>query len=450
MEWNREQKRSIELATSGKSIFIGGKAGTGKSEVTIHIIKTLQENGKNVGIMAPSHPAANRVGGQTIHKFLGIMVPESETPHHFFKELAKQYMSKTQIFVQNLKYLHCIIIEEIGMVSPFLFSFIDAACRIAKKKDLPFGGIQLIVVGDFMQLPTVNGEFCYITQNWADAIGRNVVVLTQVVRQSELSLQRMLNSCRIGKPDAEDFKIMKERQLAYHKAIAENSLPIDTYHICPTNKLVNQINQTFLENLPGLSYTFPVTINRADPTKRKPFIEAESIKLKVGAVVSVSFGKNQGRRGIIVSFRNDFSKLAPVVSFFDNKDEETICPVIFPPNCSQCEKVGECGQCKYLKKRGRPPKLACNQLVFTPLKLDWAATVHKVQSKTIPNIAVSIDNNHFLVNQVYVILSRVPKLAGLWIKGSKIDLSVIKSRERDVLLEQKWIQMSLCNVAAAA
>ena len=431
-----EQRRAAERVLRGDSVFITGSAGTGKSHVLKYIIQTLQSAHAvgEVGITAPTGVAAVNVGGQTVHSFAGIGLGKGR------RETLIQKVLRSKKAVERWCEVKVLIIDEVSMLDKDLFDTLDVvARRVRGVLDKPFGGIQLVAVGDFFQLPPVVGgadkSFCFQAAAWKQmALDQepNKIFLHQVVRQRDAGFIDILNNVRVGRVTDETVRVL-EQHLVTRK-------PLPTDGIVPTrlychNRDVDQMNQDRLNALEGELVKFEARDylriepegGRATAMKyMKDNVDKtvpEVISLKVGAQVmllrnraalsgSSSTTLVNGSRGIVVRFiessDGDGSRI-PVVRF-DNGQTVPVAPV-------ETLQGGPSGD----------GMLARSQL---PLKLAWAVTVHKSQGSTLTRAILEIASA-FDYGQAYVALSRVSSLDGLWL-SRPIRKDAIKVHE-DVL-----------------
>ena len=190
---NDKQLEALNIVKLRKNLFLTGSAGTGKSFTLKSIIDYLKENNINYGITALTGCAAVLINGQTIHSFLYLGI--SRNIDDIYKNIYK-YKNKL-IKLQNLQSL---IIDEISMMDDELFILINKLFMKIKNNDLLFGGIQMILVGDFYQLPPINGDYCFTTDIWSK-MNMSTIILTELIRQKDDNiLQVILEEIRNGKP----------------------------------------------------------------------------------------------------------------------------------------------------------------------------------------------------------------------------------------------------------
>ena len=158
---NESQRKVIELVNSGKNIFLTGEPGTGKTYTVKYIQKHVEENNKNIGITAMTGTAAVLLNGKTLHSFLGIGLGKKSP-----LLMANDLKMKFKPIVTKLKELDILLIDEISMLDSELFAKVSKLLSLLRRNEVPFGGVQMIFVGDFCQLPPINGEFCFKSDVW--------------------------------------------------------------------------------------------------------------------------------------------------------------------------------------------------------------------------------------------------------------------------------------------
>ncbi|XP_058064821.1 ATP-dependent DNA helicase PIF1, partial [Anopheles bellator] len=320
---NEQQKRVLDACRSGRSIFFTGSAGTGKSFLLRKIIATLPPDGTVA--TASTGVAACLIGGTTLHSFAGIGSGEATLQNCYEKALR----SNTAQIWRKCKRL---IIDEISMVEADYFEKIEAVARYVRKNDKPFGGIQLILCGDFFQLPPVSrldrfadgagpfsqdnnagARFCFESPAWAECI-QATYELTIVHRQKNEEFVAILNSIRIGRVTDEISERL--RKTAYQRIETEGILATQ---LCSHTAEVDAINQAKLDGLTGDPKTFeakdsdPYSAKQIDRMVQAPF----KLTLKIGAQVmllknyNIADGFVNGARGVVT----DFVQGLPLVKF---------------------------------------------------------------------------------------------------------------------------------------
>nr|CAD7267357.1 unnamed protein product [Timema shepardi] len=382
---NPEQNNVLQAALKGQNIFFTGSAGTGKSYLLRRIISALPPDVTTA--TASTGVAACHIGGVTLHSFAGIGTGEASVQRCI--ELA----SRTQVQQMWKKCRH-LIIDEISMVDGDFFEKLDQVARAVRGCDRPFGGLQLILCGDFFQLAPVSQagkktKFCFQTPAWERCI-QTSFELTRVHRQSDPVFIDILQNIRIGRVTPEISKTLLDTST--HKI---ESAGILATRLCSHTKDANLINDNKLEKLPGASKVF--TAVDSDPYASKQLDQqtpvSAQLELKVGAQVmlmknvNVAEGLVNGARGVVVSFKeNGF----PLVRFCSKQE------VLIQPD-------------KWTVKTSGGNIMTRRQL---PLRLAWAFSIHKSQGLTLDCTEMSL-SRVFEAGQAYVALSRAKSLASL-------------------------------------
>lgn len=384
-----EQRAVVEDALAGHNVFLGGPAGSGKSVVLRHLVSALTGCGKTVGLVAPTGAAACQIGGQTIHSFGGIPPVDDS-----IETLANKACKKSALVWRATNVL---IIDEISMVTPKLLAVIHATAYQAQtKRPLPKGptvvpikplnGMQLIVCGDFFQLPPVNSEtFCFESPVW-QLCNFRCHILSHIYRQSDAVFQSLLLEIRDGKLTPGGRKMLSD---------LKRPLPDDP-DIQPTvlkchNSKVDEHNDSELEKLPGEERIYKLTVWRKAPPARSSHIP-EVLRLRVGAQVMVTVNMlehnlHNGSRGVVIGFDNG----APRVRFLDGSERTLV-----PHN--------------WLFRDGSG--VVIGRWTQIPLRLAWAITVHRAQGMSIDRLIVDLERA-FAYHQTYVALSRARTMDGL-------------------------------------
>ncbi|MEQ7799130.1 AAA family ATPase [Pedobacter sp. ASV1-7] len=412
---------------TNQSIFLTGKAGTGKTT----LLKKIKETStKKMAVIAPTGVAAMNAKGTTINSFFQLP-PGSFFPGDIsFENLQSGFIS-IQSMVSDLSYtreklslfneLELLIIDEVSMVRCDLLDVIDAILRSVRKNNAPFGGVQLLLIGDLYQLPPVTKREdwsflnrAYPSPYFFDAlvIRRYPVLqieLTTVFRQTEPEFIKILNDIRNNQINETGLELLNKRYLPEFNVANEVSPIIITSH----NAEANAINKEKLDELTGEEYTFEGEISGEF---RDLGLQAEqTLKLKEGAQIMFiknDTGENRkfynGKIGkvksikdddIYISFPNEDDLLLEKTSWqsfeYKTDNEEAIVQ----------QQVGEFSQ--------------------YPIKLAWAVTIHKSQGLTFDSAIIDAGKS-FVAGQVYVALSRVRTLNGLILK-SKISTDSLRS-----------------------
>uniref|UniRef100_A0A670XPY4 ATP-dependent DNA helicase PIF1 n=1 Tax=Pseudonaja textilis TaxID=8673 RepID=A0A670XPY4_PSETE len=415
---SQEQSRVLNAVLSGKNVFFTGSAGTGKSYLLKKIVASFPPNGTYV--TASTGVAACQIGGITLHAFAGI--GSGKAPLHQCLELAQRPGVRQQWL--NCR---CLIIDEISMVEGDLFDKLEAVARDVRKCEDPFGGIQLIICGDFLQLPPVakdhkQPKFCFQAKSWRKCIHLNME-LTEVRRQTDKEFISLLNTVRLGRCTEEVTRLLTQTVM---QKVERNG--ILATRLCTHKDDVEFTNTKQLQQLSGQLRSFKAV--DSDPMLAKT-LDAQCpvksmIELKEGAQVmltknlDVSQGLVNGARGVVIGFETE-GKGLPKVRFL-------------------CGVTNIIGLERWVFKGPAGIHLSRQQL---PLKLAWAISIHKSQGMSLDCAEVSLARV-FESGQAYVALSRARSLASLRVldfeakvvRANPCVLRFYKELKRDQFLNQ--------------
>nr|XP_029710981.1 ATP-dependent DNA helicase PIF1 [Aedes albopictus] len=394
---NEQQRMILDACKAGRSVFFTGSAGTGKSFLLRKIISTLPPDGTVA--TASTGVAACLIGGTTLHAFAGIGSGEAALSRCY--EMATRANSG-QIWRRCKR----LVIDEISMVDGNYFEKIEAVARYVRKSDKPFGGIQLILCGDFFQLPPVvkqdsfsrnalsqdqdnksGARFSFETKAWQECVQQSFE-LTVVHRQKDPAFVSILNSIRIGRVTPE----IRDRLTATSKQCIEMEGILAT-QLCSHTNDADLINQSKLNNLSGEEKTYHAIDSDSYMTKQlDQQVQAPGkLILKVGAQVmllknlNIAEGLVNGARGVVTNFVQGY----PLVKF--KKRDLLVKPE------------------KWSIKTPGAVIVTRSQL---PLKLAWAFSIHKSQGLTLDCVEMSL-SKVFEAGQAYVALSRAQSLDSL-------------------------------------
>jgi hypothetical protein len=414
------------VTETSENIFLTGKAGTGKTT----FLKFLKENAtKNIVIAAPTGVAAINAGGVTLHSLFQLPFhPFLPTRNHKDELLGKiRYNKQRQ---QLLRKMELLVIDEISMVRCDVMDAIDTILRsIRRSYDTPFGGVQLLCIGDLHQLPPVaqNHEWSilqeyYTTPFFFDSLAIKeqmplLIELDKIYRQKEDSFVRLLNKVRNNQMDADDFEDLHMRYDPLFSPMPGEKYITLTSH----NKQAAEINQHKLENLFTNPFTYKAEIEEDFPEHIFP-AEAELV-LKEGA--QVMFLKND-----IISKRYFNGKIAVVKSLEKNK-------IIVDCDGNDIEVSKETWEnTRYTLNRndGKLEQETLGAFTQYPLRLAWAITIHKSQGLTFEKVMIDAGAS-FSSGQVYVALSRCTNLDGI-VLLSKLSPSILFSNDNVIKGQQ--------------
>ncbi len=423
---NPQLKLAFEFVqNTGRNVFLTGKAGTGKTTF-LHNLK--KETSKRIIVVAPTGVAAINAGGVTIHSFFqllfGPQLPNSNS-YEQGKNSSIRRFSKEKINI--IRSIDLLVIDEISMVRADLLDGIDSTLRRFKNRNLPFGGAQLLMIGDLQQLAPVvkENEWNLLRNHYTTSFFFGSLALQKtnyisiellhVYRQSDESFINLLNKVRNNQIDHQVIETLNSR---YNP----NFISLGTSHIILTthNAKAKQINDSRIDNLPHNSYSFSAKISGNFPEFSFP-TEGE-LKLKKGA--QVMFIKNDpnpekqyfnGKIGAIIDIDDE-----SITVQCDGDDEPISVEKLF------WEKV------VYRIDDSSKEIVESIEGTFVqyPLKLAWAITIHKSQGLTFENAVIDAQDA-FTHGQVYVALSRCKTLEGLVLSSKIVPRSVMSDNTVD-------------------
>jgi len=381
---NTEQQLAYDSVINGESIFLSGAAGTGKTTTLFEIIKWAHTNNKNIGVTATTGSAAFLIRGQTIHSYLSIALA-TKSP----EELASNVIQKFKKTNTKIKLLQILIIDEISLMNNELFDKISEFLCIVRKNPKPFGGLQLVLCGDFYQLAPVEKDYCFMSNTWKKMNIKKIILKKLMRQKDDLEFQGILESLKIGVCTPQIIKRLKQlKETKFEDGIT----PTCIYGL---NVDVDEINNTEYKKLIDNGAEAKTYKNKYSPnTFAKNWFKSckipEEVELCIGAQVmltwnvSVDEGLCNGSRGVIKGFSAD----GPLVKFL-NKEHDVIVKYQTIINDEYDDM----------------------SLTFLPLKMAYALTVHRCQGCSIDFCEINLKSWEF--GQAYTALSRCRTLKNI-------------------------------------
>ena len=420
------QEHCFSAFKKGVSLVMTGPAGCGKSFLVREMNAYTNVNKKNIAVTALTGAAAALISGVTLHGWAGIGLAQGSS-----SEILHNMRKYRKTHVQRWKDLDILIIDEISMMGADLFNKLNGLAQLIRQNGLFFGGIQVVLCGDFCQLKPVaeggNTKFCFESALWQKHLMSETYYLNQVMRQTDPVFQDLLSNLRMGILTAKHKEILNSRIITddseadlYVESPDGTRQKIVATTLYPKKKDVNDTNKFELDRLIATGCETKVfkSIDEAVDNRIKHSVQASpaqievldkcccvgsEITLTVGAQVmlvknlEVECGLVNGSRGVITEFT---SSGYPFV-MFDNGESRELAVEIFSTDS---------GKLTLQRKQ-------------IPLILAWSLTIHKCQGATITNVITDL-TGVFEEAQVYVTLSRACSLDGLFIRG--IDYGKIK------------------------
>lgn len=407
IDFNEKFKEALDaMEKTFDNVFITGRAGTGKSTLLDYF---RNETKKEIVVLAPTGVAALNVKGKTIHSFFG-----------FRPDITSQKVTNLNLIdAENIyKKLDAIVIDEISMVRADLLDCVDKFLRLnGKNKKAPFGGIQMIFIGDLYQLPPVvmgrekdifKNE--YASEYFFDAkvfenFQMKFIELEKIYRQKDEEFIGLLNAIRNNSISEGELENINQRHNPDFECAAD-----DFYiYLTPTNAASQEINEKKLRELEGKLYHYEGMVGGNFDEKYLP--TDVNLNLKVGAQVMML--NNDARRrwvngtiGKIVKIKKDKDLEMDIISveFADGKVEEVV------------PYTWEIYDFYFDKKKGHVESESVGSFTQYPMKLAWSVTIHKSQGKTFDKVVLDIGKGTFAHGQMYVALSRCTTLEGIVLK----------------------------------
>ena len=426
-----EQRYAFNKFTRGENLFITGPGGTGKTNLIKYMVHWGDANNKKYQVCALTGCAALLLncGARTIHSWSGIKLAKGPN------DAIIRNVCRNRNVVAVWKKIQVLIVDEVSMMSKKIFDILEEIGRTIRRNSRPFGGIQVIFTGDFFQLPPVGNItdpdtelFCFESERWRDVFKmENHIELVTMFRQTDPIYANMLLEIRRGKISEENKKILQNYVKREHVLNESGIVPTKLF---ATKNKVEYINNMFFDRLEEQSHEFKYKVSTdcisyLDTGKIFPpeimekcrlmtFEEkqreveymvnnmpcSQTLVLKKGAVVMCTYnvdleeGICNGSQGIIVGFStSSIGRIRPVVKFTNG-----IIITMEPQNWQSDDY----------------PCIAVTQY---PLCLAWALTIHKIQGATMNMAEMDVGNSIFEYGQVYVALSRIKSLDGLYLQS---------------------------------
>lgn len=399
------QDEALALLKTGAPVFLTGQPGSGKTHTVNRYLQWLKQQRIDYAFTASTGIAATHGQGTTIHAWSGIGV--RETLHS--RDL--DTLAANRRLATRIEKTQVLVIDEISMLPARSLSLVDTVCRHIKGVPSPFGGMQIVLVGDFFQLPPVvrrdaqtamslgdgddpfGAEFAHAATAWRD-LAPTICYLSEQHRQSDRPFLELLAAIRANKC----VGIHRERLAS--RRVDSDRLPENCTRLFTHNAAVDEINQQRLAKLGGETHVFSMVAQGAEPfvqALKRGCLSPEKLQLKQGA--AVMFTKNdQGGRyvngtlGVVEDF--DAEEDHPVIATRSGKR------IVAEPSTWKIEEAG--------KERA--------SITQVPLRLAWAMTVHKSQGMSLDAAVIDLARA-FEYGQGYVALSRLRSLAGLHLLG---------------------------------
>lgn len=385
-----DQELALEILHAGHNVLLTGPAGSGKTFVLNQFVAGAKREGKHVSVTATTGLAATHLGGNTIHAWSGIGV------HDELQEDFEDYLLKTRRDI--IETTDVLVIDEVSMLHDFRLDMVDTVCRTVRDDPRPFGGIQLVLSGDFFQLPPINredgrqGGFVPTAAVWQE-LDLIVCYLEEQHRQDDDMFLDILNAMRAGDVRRRHAEALLSR--------LDAELPVgEVTELHTVNIDVDRINHSRLQALDGETHYFDMTTTGSEnyvARLKNSCLALERLALKQGSLVMAIKNSSErkyvnGSIGTVQRF--DETTGYPIVEFQNGRI------VLMQPDSWEL-------------RDGDKKRAGLSQI---PLRLAWAITVHKSQGMTLDGARIDL-RKAFVEGMGYVALSRVRRLDNLSLSG---------------------------------
>ncbi|MDP2624564.1 MAG: PIF1 family DEAD/DEAH box helicase [Candidatus Peregrinibacteria bacterium] len=386
-----KQDKALEILKQGHHVFLTGAAGTGKTFLLNEYINHLKDEFVTVGITASTGIAATHLNGVTIHSWAGFGIKDELTQEDIQKLLKKNYLHS------RFEDTEVLIIDEVSMLHAHQLDMVDQVCRSFKQNDMPFGGIQLVLCGDFFQLSPVRKDYersKFVNESYVwNKMDIKICYLDKQYRQADKKFLKILSEIRSNSISAQSLQLLEGRiDQTFKKGIQRTKLYTH-------NRDVDAINSFELDKINEEPKVYQMTHKGIDALisgLKRNCLAHETLILKKGALVMFvknGFGKGyvNGTLGEVIDFDEDNY---PIIKTYSGKK------ILATPTSWKIEENDEV-------------KAEINQI---PLRLAWAITVHKSQGMSLDAAEIDLSKT-FTHGMGYVALSRVKSLKGIKLIG---------------------------------
>lgn len=384
------QLQALSIMMGGRSVFLTGAPGAGKTYVLNEFIRLATYEGKNVAVTASTGIAATHIGGMTIHSWSGLGIKEFLTEHDM------QWLAGNDRLVKRYNAADVLVIDEVSMLHGRRLDMVNQAAKLLRKSDQPFGGLQVVLVGDLFQLPPISrggeaADFVHLSAAWQELDPR-VCYLTEQHRQAGDALLDLLEAMRRGDVHELHEAALRER---LERRPGEHEVVTRLYS---HNMDVDSINARHLRALTDVGRMYRMRTSGQKPKIEqlvKSLLAPEELELKLGAEVmfvanNFPSGYVNGTRGRVVAFDGE----VPVVELQNGREVRVE---------SFSWKLDEDGKTKA-------------EVAQLPLRLAWAITIHKSQGMSLDAAEIDLSRS-FTPGMGYVALSRVRSFDGVYLAG---------------------------------
>jgi ATP-dependent DNA helicase PIF1 len=418
-----KQEDALSYMKKGQNVFLTGPGGSGKSFLLKYFIDwyNFPDEDSKIFVTSTTGLSSLLINGMTINRYSGIGIGDKDV-ETYYKKIIKMKNLKSRWLSTKI-----LVIDEISMMDPDIFDKLEILARKIRKNDLPFGGIQLILSGDFLQLPPVKSKsFCFESFSW-DIVINKTFYFDKIVRQNDTKLQSILNTVRLGIVNKDVEELLNSRlniQLDIPNGIEPTLLfsrknMVDKHNITELQKLINNGNENYEYSS---YYEFSKNISEESKEFYTELINSQynvenNLLFTLGTQVMLTVnmpesGLANGSRGIIIDFTKNDLVPYPIVLFLNGKT------FIIKPYEFIIDENDH-----IIKK------------IQIPLIHSWAITIHKAQGMSLDYVKTDIGESIFEYGQAYVVLSRITSIEGLSLIN--IDYSKIKAHPKIIKFYEK-------------
>lgn len=386
------QNEVLVILKTGANVFLTGEPGSGKTHTVNAYVSYLRSHGIEPSITASTGIAATHIGGMTVHSWSGIGISDKLSSDDLIMIAGRKKIRK------RIESARVLVIDEVSMLSGAVLSMVDLVCRRVRENSQPFGGMQVVLAGDFFQLPPISRDgakvpFAYESDAWS-RLNPEVCYLTEQYRQDDSVFLSILSAIR------QNVCNNSHRAHVLARLFNTGNAPENVPKLFSHNADVDRINTEKLKQLPGKLFSF--SMETAGPEAlveflKKSCLSPSVLELKIGAVVMFTKNSPSGE------FVN--GTLGTIEGF----DSETKYPIIHTSNRRQIFARPT----EWTIEEGGRTHARVAQI---PLRLAWAITIHKSQGMSMDAAVIDL-SNAFEYGQGYVALSRVRRLSGLYLLG---------------------------------
>ena len=415
------QKEALDILKTGANVFLTGEPGAGKTHTIKEYVNYLRDRDVEVAITASTGIAATHISGMTIHSWSGIGIKRKFDKYDLDKIASNEYVSK------RIRRAKVLVIDEVSMLSADTLAMVEAVCREVKQNDEAFGGLQIIFVGDFFQLPPIvkraeenpqatlienENESVFACDSFAWKNAKPIICyITEQYRQDDADFLSILSAIRANTFDKNHLQKIQSRK------VEKTKLPKNAPKLFSHNVNVDFVNTETLSKIENETEIFNMLAQGPDAlvaVMKKGCLSPEKLELKIGA--EVMFTKNNQKEGFVNG------TLGTVIGF--QKDSKY--PVVKTRN----GRLIVVEPMEWVVEENGKIRARINQI---PLRLAWAITVHKSQGMSMDSAIMDL-SEVFEYGQGYVALSRVRRLSGLYVIG--LNAKAFKVHP-DILLKDK-------------